>query len=91
MLLLCVIPPIAMAQQEPLNIPDALLVHTESNTHEARSLLLWTDTIYDVIPGGDSTHRVVLWCTDDIILYSMDMFVGGTTYVIKKDSIRQNG
>lgn len=92
MLLLCVIPPTAMAQQEPLNIPDALFVHTASNTHKVQSFLLWTDTIYDVIPGGDSTHKVVLWCTDDILLYSMDLFVGGTTeYVIKKDSIRQNG
>lgn len=93
LLLLCVIPPVVMAQQEPLSIPDALPSQTVPNSQEVRTLLLWTDTIYDTMHGDYNTiHKMVFWCTDDILLYSIEIFVGGTIeHTIEKDSIRQNG
>lgn len=92
LLLLCVMPPLVMAQQEPLKIPSALPSQIGPSAQESRTLLFWTDTIYDSMPGGDTAYKMVLWCTDDIMLYSMDVFAGGTTeYTIKKDTIRQNG
>lgn len=92
LLLVCIVPPVAMAQQEPLNVPNALTTYTATSVQDARSLLLWTDTLYHTIPAGDVTDKMVLWCTDDILLYSMNIYVGGTSqYVIQQDTIRHNG
>lgn len=82
----------ASAQQDMLEVPDALAAYAPAASPEVRDTLLWTDTLYGTIPAGELTHKVVLWCDDDILLYSLNMYAGGVNgYSVDADAIRING
>lgn len=59
----------------------------------AQEPTLWTHTFYEEIPPDAGTHRLVLWCDGDALLYSISLYVpgGGNVYMVNADSIRLNG
>ena len=56
-------------------------------------MTLKSQTIHDIIPSSDmaTIHKAVLWCTNDALLYSMNLFVPSQGASVSADSIRLNG
>jgi ABC-type branched-subunit amino acid transport system substrate-binding protein len=67
-------------------VPDMASPHMQDPT-------LWTQTIYGDVPQDAGTHRMVVSCSGDALLYSLALYVPGegNRYHIAADSIRLNG
>lgn len=76
-----------------LDIPSAAptMAHV-AHTH-TQDTTLWTQTMYGHIPQNAGTHRLVVWCDDSALLYSLNLYLPGTnnTYTVDANSIRLNG
>ena len=90
----CGIIPGALAAPVMLDVPvsTAAPSHMMSASQEA---VLWSQTFHAAIPHSDgpATHKLVLGCTGDALLYSMNLYVseGSGKYTIRSDSVRLDG
>jgi len=83
----------AMADLHDLDIPRAVPISSDTTPPQMQDPTLWTQTMYGAIPQDAGTHRMVVWCSGDALLYSLDLYIPGegNRYSITADSIRLNG
>ena len=83
----------AMADLDDLDIPRAAPATPYTTPPQMQDPTLWTQTIYGDIPQDAGTHRMVVWCSGDALLYSLGLHIPGegNRYHIAADSIRLNG
>ena len=83
----------AMADTENLDIPPAAPAMANPDPPQMQDPVLWTRTLYGVIPQDAGTHRLVVWCSGDALLYSLSLYIPGegNRYSVGADSIQLNG
>lgn len=83
----------AMADLGDLDIPRAAPAAPYVTPPQMQDPTLWTQTMYGDIPQDAGTHRMVVWCSGDALLYSLGLHIPGegNRYNIAADSIRLNG
>lgn len=83
----------AMADLDDLDIPPAVPVSSDTAPMRMQDPTLWTQTMYGEIPRDIGTHRMVVWCSGDALLYSLGLYIPGegNRYSIAADSVRLNG
>ena len=85
--------PGALAAPDLLEAPASSYVEPGQDEPTSQEMVLWTQTLRGAIPHSDDpfTHKLVLGCTGDALLYSMNLYVPGDGYSIRSDSIRLDG
>ena len=88
-----VVVPGALAAPDLLDVPESSYVEPVGDTPTSQEMVLWTQTLHGIIPHSDDplTHKLVLGCTGDALLYSMNLYVPGDGYSIRSDLIRLDG
>ncbi len=83
----------ALADLDDLEIPRAVPVAPDTTPPQMQDPTLWTQAVYGDIPQDAGTHRMVVWCSGDALLYSLGLYIPGegNRYSIAADSIRLNG
>lgn len=90
----CSIIPGALAAPAMLDVPVSAATpsHMASTSQDA---VFWSQTFHAAIPHSDgtATHKMVFGCTDDALLYSLNLYVseGSGEYAIRSDSVRLDG
>lgn len=88
-----VVVPGALAAPDLLDVPESSYVEPVGDAPTSQEMVLWSQTLRGIMPHSDDpfTHKLVLGCTGDALLYSMNLYVPGDGYSIRSDSIRLDG
>ena len=91
--LAAVVVPSALAAPDLLEVPASSYVEPGEDPPASQEMVLWTQTLRGAIPHSDDplTHKLVLGCAGDALLYSVNLYVPGDGYLIRSDSIRLDG
>lgn len=83
----------AWASPQMLDIPESSLDLPASPAGMGHTMTLNSDIMQIALPPTDdsTTYRLVVWCTDDALLYLADLFVPIKGASLGSDSIRLNG
>lgn len=78
---------------DPLDVPGLPAAVPRDSPPQSQGLALSAQTIYGIMPYSQEpyTHRIVLSCSDDILLYSMKLYVPGDGYAVAANSARLDG
>lgn len=91
---LVMIVPAAWASSPPiLEVPTSSITIPASVPSIGQTMTLYGDIMQVALPPSDetTTYRLVVWCTEDALLYSADLFVAASGAHVGHDSIRLNG
>lgn len=85
--------PCAWASPSILDVPSISTIPSEDAVGYGPDMALNSQLMWLNIPASDANtpHRVVLWCTEDVILYDIVLHVPGNDVSVMSDSIRLNG
>ena len=81
------------ASPDILEMPASTITLPASMPSVGQVQTLHGDIMQVVLPPADdaTTHRLVIWCTDDTLIYAADLFVAASGAQVYADSIRLNG
>lgn len=91
---LVMVVPIAWASSPSiLEVPASSISLPVSVPSVGQTMTLYGDIMQVALPPSDdaTTYRLVVWCTEDTLLYSANLFVAASGAHIESDSMRLNG
>lgn len=85
--------PSAWASPSILDVPSISATPSDDVMVHGPDMALNSQLMWLIIPASDANipHRVVVWCTEDVILHDMVLHVPGNDISVMSDSIRLNG
>ena len=83
----------AWASSDLLDIPASMDLPSPVHTHDASDMVLKSQFISSVMSPEDRPHKMVIWCTDNTLVYSIILHVPGEgiRYTIDANSVRLDG